>query len=129
MRPRGLRAFADRKADRSAVYSYEQPEPGALSAAYKRRFRREEQSWRYFQSTPPLYRKAAIHWVMSAKKDETRERRLTTLIEDSAVGRPIGPLLHPFIPRKGNATRSRAVRAAQRRCRRRWLKSCEAQTL
>jgi hypothetical protein len=40
------------------------------------------------------YRKAAIHWLVSAKRNETRERRLATLIAQSAAGRPV-PQLTP----------------------------------
>ena len=46
----------------------------------------------FFQMRPPSYRKAASWWVMSAKKEETRLKRLSQLIEDSAKGRTIPPL-------------------------------------
>ena len=49
----------------------------------------------FFDAQPPWYRRTATHWVMSAKRDETRERRLQTLIEDSAAGRTVPPLTRP----------------------------------
>ena len=59
------------------------------------RFRAVPDAWEWFQARPPSYRRAAIHWVVSAKRPETRERRLATLIEDSAAGRLIKPLTRP----------------------------------
>jgi len=49
----------------------------------------------YFDGRPPSYRRAAIHWVLSAKREETRERRLAQLIEDSAKGVDVKPLRRP----------------------------------
>ena len=46
----------------------------------------------FFDAQAPWYRRTATHWVISAKREETRERRLSTLIADSAAGRRIGPL-------------------------------------
>ena len=98
MRPAGLKAFEARMVDRSAVYSYEQRHSIELDAAYVRRFRRNKKAWEFFKAKPPSYRTAAVHWVMSAKREETRERRLDTLIDDSAHGRTVPPLTPP--PRK-----------------------------
>jgi uncharacterized protein YdeI (YjbR/CyaY-like superfamily) len=92
MRSSGLRAFHARRADRSAIYSYEQRDAAELDEASERTLRRNKKAWRFLQASPPSYRKAAIHWVMTAKKEETRERRLATLIEDSEHGRTVGPL-------------------------------------
>ena len=92
MTPAGLAAFEARTGDRTGVYSYEQRRNAALDAEQERRFRAVPAAWEYFQARPPSYRRSAIHWVTSAKRAETRERRLATLIEDSAAGRPIGPL-------------------------------------
>jgi uncharacterized protein YdeI (YjbR/CyaY-like superfamily) len=92
MRPSGLHAFQSRRADRSVIYSYEQREAVNLDDAYERTFRRNKKAWRFFEASPPSYRKAAIHWVMTAKREETREQRLATLIEDSAHGRTVRPL-------------------------------------
>ena len=92
MTPAGLKAFEARADERSAIYSYEQRHAAKLSAAEERRFEANRDAWEYFQHAAPSYRKAAIWWVVSAKKDETRERRLTQLIEHSAAGRTVPPL-------------------------------------
>jgi uncharacterized protein YdeI (YjbR/CyaY-like superfamily) len=92
MRPAGLEAFERRTDDRSAIYSYEQRRDAALDPAHERRFRRNRAAWRFFEAQPAGYRRTAIHWVVSAKKDETRERRLATLIDDSEHQRTIAPL-------------------------------------
>lgn len=83
MRPAGLRAFQLRREDRSAIYAYEN-DPRILDAAFEKRFRSNRKAWKFFNEQPPSYRRVAIHWVMSAKKEETRARRLSTLIDDSA---------------------------------------------
>lgn len=92
MKPEGLRAYELRSAERSAVYSFEQKEPAKLSDAFEERIRANQQAWNYFQAQAPWYKKAAIHWVMSAKKEETRVKRLAVLIEDSEQGRTIPSL-------------------------------------
>lgn len=83
----GLRAFAARSPERTAIYSFEQREKAKLTAADTKRFRDNAVAWRFFQSQPPGYRHVATWWVVSAKKDATRERRLAALIADSAAGR------------------------------------------
>jgi uncharacterized protein YdeI (YjbR/CyaY-like superfamily) len=90
MRRSGREAFAART--RSRVYSYEQRKDAALAAAEERRFRGDERAWTYFRNSPPSYRRTAIFWVVSAKKPETRRRRLDALIDDSSHQRRIGPL-------------------------------------
>jgi uncharacterized protein YdeI (YjbR/CyaY-like superfamily) len=91
--PAGLEAFEARVEDRSP-YAYERRHTVRLDATFERRFRRNAKAWEIFLSKPPSYRQAAIRWVMSAKKQETRERRLARLIDVSAAGRtvpPVGP--------------------------------------
>ena len=95
MRPAGLEAFRARKADRSGVYSYEQRKAAALDPPDERRFRTNRKAWTFFQSSPPSYRQAAVWWVISAKREETRQRRLARLIEDSAHGRTVPPFTRP----------------------------------
>ena len=95
MQPAGLRAFEARTDDNSAIYSYEQRHGARLEPEQEREFRANEQAWAYFQSRPPSYRKAAIWWVVSAKREETRTKRLRTLVEDSAQGRTIRQLTRP----------------------------------
>ena len=92
MRPAGEAAFARRRADRTGVYSFEQEEEAKLPADGEARFRANERAWEFFESQAPWYRRAAIHLVVSAKKPETRERRLERLIDDSAAGRRIRQL-------------------------------------
>ena len=92
MRPAGLAAFEARADDRSAIYSYEQRHSAVLPPEMEERFRANRAAWRFFEAQPPSYRKTAIYWVTSAKKVETRQKRLTTLIEDSANGRRISQL-------------------------------------
>jgi uncharacterized protein YdeI (YjbR/CyaY-like superfamily) len=94
MQPSGLKAFNDRAPERTGLYSNEQ-DTLQLDPAYEEQFRATPQAWDFFQSQPPSYRKPALWWVMSAKKEETRLRRLTILIEDSAAGRRITPLIPP----------------------------------
>ena len=89
MRPAGEAAFAARRDDRTAIYSFEQLVDPELEPAETARFRANDAAWAWFSAKPPSFRKQALHWVISAKKPETRERRLATLIEDSAAGRPI----------------------------------------
>jgi uncharacterized protein YdeI (YjbR/CyaY-like superfamily) len=87
MRPAGLRAFAARLPEKSAIYAYEQEQPPAFDDAAEARFRANGPAWEFFQAQAPSYRKTAIWWVVSAKKEETRRQRLATLIADSAEGR------------------------------------------
>jgi uncharacterized protein YdeI (YjbR/CyaY-like superfamily) len=87
MTPAGLAAFEARDEDRSAIYSYEQRHAAKLDAEQEARLRADPAAWEWFQSRPPSWRRAAVYWVTSAKKPETRERRLATLIEDAAAGR------------------------------------------
>ena len=92
MRPAGLRAFESRRPDRVATYSYEQPEGAELDPDQLARLRAEPAAWEWFSKQASSYRRSAAHWVISAKRAETRERRLAQLITDSAAGRPVPPL-------------------------------------
>ena len=90
----GLAAFERRSKERSETYSYERAN-AQLGATYEKRFRGNKGAWAFWVSQPPGYRRTATLWVVSAKREETRERRLATLIEDSANGRRIGALARP----------------------------------
>jgi uncharacterized protein YdeI (YjbR/CyaY-like superfamily) len=92
MHPAGEAAFALRREEKSGVYSYEQRHMAAFEPAHEQRFRANEAAWEYWSAAPPGYRKMATWWVVSAKRPETRERRLTTLIEDSAAGRRLAQM-------------------------------------
>jgi uncharacterized protein YdeI (YjbR/CyaY-like superfamily) len=88
MHPAGLAAFEGRDRAKEAVYAYENQDR-ELDPAYLRQFEANEAAWRYFRGEAPSYRKTAIHWVMSAKREATRQSRLATLIEDSERGERI----------------------------------------
>jgi uncharacterized protein YdeI (YjbR/CyaY-like superfamily) len=91
MQPAGRKTFDARREDRSGIYSYER-RPGAFGEPYASLFRKNKAAWTFFEAQPPSYRRAAIGWVLSGKKEETRLRRLAQLIEDSVNGRRIGPM-------------------------------------
>jgi uncharacterized protein YdeI (YjbR/CyaY-like superfamily) len=95
VRPAGIAAFERRSDDRTGIYSYERREAAELQPAMAERFRADARAWAWFEAQPPWYRRTATHWVMSAKKPETRERRLDRLIADSAAGRTVPPLSRP----------------------------------
>jgi uncharacterized protein YdeI (YjbR/CyaY-like superfamily) len=86
MRPAGLAAWERRDPEKSGIYAFERQTPAEFDAELERRFRRERGAWTFFQKQPPGYRRLATHYVTSAKRPETRERRLTVLIEHSAKG-------------------------------------------
>jgi uncharacterized protein YdeI (YjbR/CyaY-like superfamily) len=90
MKKPGLAAFEARDGRRTGVYSFENQT--TLSPAFSRAFRANPSAWAYFQGRPPWYRRTSAHWVMGAKKEETRARRLSMLITCSAQGIPIPPL-------------------------------------
>ena len=60
-----------------------------------KRFRADKAAWAWFEAMPRSYRHPAIWWVVSAKQEATRERRLATLIADSAAGRKVKHLRRP----------------------------------
>ena len=85
MHPAGMQAFEARREERSRIYSFEQ-EQVAFSSAELRQFTANPSAWKFFQASPPSYRRVRTWWVVSAKRDLTRKRRLATLIEASAQG-------------------------------------------
>jgi uncharacterized protein YdeI (YjbR/CyaY-like superfamily) len=92
MRPAGLRAFAARRPERTGIYAFERKEMARLPKEQEKILRANRKAAAFFDAQPPWYRRTAIHWVISAKRQETRERRLSQLIADSAARRRIGPL-------------------------------------
>lgn len=92
MQPAGLAAFEKRSHDRSAIYAYEQPKTANFDEAAERQFRVNAKAWEFFQAQPPWYRKTATYKVISAKREETRQKRLAALIADSAAERRIREL-------------------------------------
>jgi len=86
MRPAGLAAYEARKPDAAAT-SYEE-RPQTLPEPYAGAFReRDEAAWRFFEAQSPSYRRTAIGWILDAKREETRLRRLEQVIEASMAGR------------------------------------------
>ena len=87
MQPAGLTAFALRKEARSGIYAYENRKTAVLDQADEKRFRFNRKAWEFFQRQPPWYRQTAIWALATAKKEETRQRRLEKLIAASEAGR------------------------------------------
>lgn len=88
MQPAGLKAFETRKENKSGIYSYEQ-RSAELPAQYEKLLRQNKTAWGFFQAQPVWYRKQAFWWVVSAKKEETRLKRLEKLLEEFAQERRI----------------------------------------
>jgi uncharacterized protein YdeI (YjbR/CyaY-like superfamily) len=85
MHPIGFKRFQERKD--TAGYSYEHREMVKLSPAYEKQFQLNDEAWAFFQKQPPWYKKVTLYWVMSAKQEETRDRRLLKLIEACKIGK------------------------------------------
>jgi uncharacterized protein YdeI (YjbR/CyaY-like superfamily) len=95
MHPAGLAAFERRTDDRTGIYSHERREQAKLEPEQERAFKADAAAWAWFQAQPPWYRRTATHWVISAKREATRQRRLEQLIADCAAGVTIAPLTRP----------------------------------
>ena len=115
----GRRAFAARTPERTGVYSFERNEAAQFTAEQERALRANEAAAAFFDAQPPWYRRTATHWVISAKRDETRQRRLQTLIDDSAHGRAIAPLQRPVAPAQHTAKKKAKAKPRARTARRR----------
>ena len=87
----GLEAYAAREPERSGFYSFENA-PRRLAAADEKQFKADKTAWEFFQQQPPGYQRLAIWWVVSAKKPETRARRLGQLIAESRNAHRLGQL-------------------------------------
>ncbi len=85
MQPAGLEAFARRSEEKSRTYAYENKEAAAFTTEDEREFRASPKAWEFFQAQPPWYRKQAMWRVMSAKRPETRQKRLAQLIAKSKL--------------------------------------------
>ncbi len=103
MTPAGLGAFAARTPERTGIYSFERNAAAVLPPDQAKRLRADRDANAFFEAQPAWYRRTAIHWVISAKRQETRERRFAQLVADSAAGRTVPPL-----------TRAPAVRGSKR---------------
>jgi len=94
MQAAGLAAFDERKEEKSAIYSFEQKDP-QLGHEEEKLFKKNKTAWKYFKEQAPWYQRAASWWVVSAKREETKQRRLETLIKDSGEGKRIKYLTRP----------------------------------
>ncbi len=90
MAPSGVKAFERRTSD-SGKYSFES-RPKKLPLAYERQFKANPRAWEFFRAQAPWYQRTSSFWVVSAKQEETRQRRLATLINDSQKGRRLDML-------------------------------------
>lgn len=82
----GLDTFERRDPKKAGLYSFEN-RPQAFDAAIERRFKADARAWAFFRAQPPGYQKLTTFWIMSAKKEETRIRRLDALVKPSAEGK------------------------------------------
>jgi uncharacterized protein YdeI (YjbR/CyaY-like superfamily) len=85
MKPSGMAAFNARKENKSGIYSYEQRSAN-LATPYEKRLRQNKAAWDFFYAQPPSYRKAIGWWIVSAKQEVTRLKRLEKLITESGRG-------------------------------------------
>jgi uncharacterized protein YdeI (YjbR/CyaY-like superfamily) len=92
MRPPGVQAFEKRTGNRSEIYAYEQRKGAKLGGVYEKTFRANKSAWEFFRAQPPWYQRTASWGVISAKKEETRLKRLAQLIKDSEQGKTIREL-------------------------------------
>lgn len=88
MRPAGLAAWERRDEKRSGIYAFER-EAATFATETLQQFKAHETAWRFFEAQPPGYRRLAAHYVSSAKREDTRARRVAALIEHSAKGERI----------------------------------------
>jgi uncharacterized protein YdeI (YjbR/CyaY-like superfamily) len=89
MRPAGVKAFDSRKEEKSGIYAYENRKSAVLGKADEKQFRARPKAWDFFQHQPAGYRKLATWWVISAKREETKKKRLEKLISESEAGRRV----------------------------------------
>lgn len=94
MKPAGLTAFKRRDEDRTRRFSHER-ENAVLDAAALRALKADKKAFAHFQALPPRMKRLYAYWIVSAKREETRARRLATVIARSRAGKRIDPF-HPF---------------------------------
>lgn len=98
MRAAGLAAWEARRDDRTSQYTYERAAL-SLSAAFEGRLRADAAAWAWWSAQPASYRRVAADWVMRAKGEATRERRIAALVEDSAAERVVKPFSYGRVAR------------------------------
>ncbi|MFO7320522.1 MAG: YdeI/OmpD-associated family protein [Chloroflexota bacterium] len=94
MHPAGLRAYEARDASKTNLYSYENKDR-ELDERYAEQLRSHPEAWAFFQAQAPSYQRSVKHWIMSAKAETTRQRRLEKLIEESARGERLAQFVSP----------------------------------
>ena len=100
----GRRAFAARREARTAIYTYEK-RPIDLPPEYAKPLRANRAAWAWWNARPPGYRKSVAWWIVSAKQEATRARRVAQLVQCCAEGRPVPP----YVPRLSPHTRAKAA--------------------
>jgi Bacteriocin-protection, YdeI or OmpD-Associated len=100
----GMKAFEQRSID-SGKYSFES-RPDKLPVAYQKEFKANPAAWEFFRAQAPWYQRTSSFWVVSAKQEQTRQRRLATLISDSGKRRRLGMLT----PKRKNRKIQRVAR-------------------
>ena len=83
MHPAGLKAFAARSAKKSGIYSYEQRKSAKFTREQEKQFRANKSAWEFFRSQAPWHQRVTTYWVISARKEETKLKRLSVLIDHS----------------------------------------------
>ncbi len=102
LQPPGLEAFRARDEKRTQLYSFENA-PRELDPVYEKKLRANKAAWAFYQAQAPFYQRGTKWWVMSAKKEETRLRRLAQLIEACEKGERLGQFT---LEKKGDESRS-----------------------
>ncbi len=95
MLPAGFAAFERRDIAKQGAYSFEQAEEPQLAPEHQARLEADAEGWAFFSTQAPSYQRACRHWIASAKKPETRERRLQQLIDESRAGRRLKQFTSP----------------------------------
>lgn len=88
MKPQGIAAFEKRKEEKSVVYAYEN-EAKEFSKEFEKQFKANKTAWEFFQDQANWYKRQKIYWVMSAKQEATRRKRLEKLITESEAGKRV----------------------------------------
>jgi len=92
MHQAGLKAFAARSEKKSGIYSYEQRKSAKFTREQEKQFRANKSAWEFFRSQAPWYQRVTTYWVISAKKEETKLKRLSVLIDHSQNRRTLPQL-------------------------------------
>jgi uncharacterized protein YdeI (YjbR/CyaY-like superfamily) len=98
MHPAGLAAYAQRREDRSGVYAYENRDL-ELPGEYAARLAADPAASAFWEQATPTYRKVVTNWVLTAKQEATRDKRMTQLLEDCAAGRLVPPQRYGELPK------------------------------